>query len=77
MAAAYVSRVLGRLGLCASDDYRTVKGFIEARMEPDAERYARFYALLVKHARTTCRKRPRCGDCALRPECRFSSGTGI
>lgn len=76
IAAGYVSRVLGRTGILRSDDYMEVRRFMEARLEPDPARYARCYALLVQHARTTCRSRPRCDTCVLSAECAFSSGRG-
>jgi endonuclease III related protein len=72
VAAVYVSRVLKRLAIYDSDDYLEVQRFMEARVLPDPRRYAHLYALLVHHARTTCRSRPRCEACFLRGECGFS-----
>lgn len=76
VAAAYVSRVLGRVGILSSDDYGEIKRYMESCLEPDPVKYARFYALMVQHARTTCRSRPRCDACVLGGECAFSSGKG-
>jgi endonuclease-3 related protein len=78
IAAAYVSRVLGRLGILDSEDYIEVKRFMESRLEPDPAKYARYYALMVQHARATCRPEPRCATCVLSGECAFISeiGTG-
>jgi len=76
IAAGYVSRILGRMGILRSDDYLEVRRFMEACLEPDPERYARYYALLVQHARTTCRSRPRCDACVLSGECELSRGKG-
>ncbi len=72
VAAVYVSRVLKRLGIFDSDDYLEVQRFMESRVLPDPRRYAHLYALLVHHARTTCRSRPRCEACFLRGECEFT-----
>jgi endonuclease-3 related protein len=72
VAAVYVSRVLKRLGIFDSDDYREVQRFMESKVLPDPRRYAHLYALLVHHARTTCRSRPKCETCFLRGECSFS-----
>ena len=72
VAAVYVSRILTRLEVFGSEDYGEVQRFIESRMVPDPSKYAHLYALMVQHARTTCRSRPRCGACFLRPECGFS-----
>lgn len=76
IAAGYVSRVLGRIGILGSDDYVEVRRFMESHLEPDPVKYARCYALLVQHARTTCRSRPRCDACVLSNDCEFSSGRG-
>ncbi|MBI0581763.1 MAG: hypothetical protein JET69_01965 [Methanomassiliicoccales archaeon] len=76
IAAGYVSRILDRMGILRSDDYLEVRRFMEACLEPDPKRYARYYALLVQHARTTCRSRPRCDGCVLSTECELSSGKG-
>jgi endonuclease III related protein len=72
IAAAYVRRILGRMGMLHSDDYGEVQRFMEARLPPDPEEYARSYALLVHHARTACRSRPRCAGCCLRDACTFT-----
>jgi len=69
IAAAYVRRTFDRLGILSSSDYGEVQRFVEARVPPDPDRYARCYALLVHHARTACRSRPRCAGCCLRDAC--------
>jgi endonuclease-3 related protein len=72
IAAVYVSRVLRRLDIFDSEDYHEVQRFVESSLPPDPREYAQLYALLVQHARTTCRSRPRCASCFLRARCRFS-----
>jgi len=72
IAAAYVRRLLDRLGMISSDDYGEVQRFMESRLPLDAELYMRLYALMVHHARTVCRARPRCQDCCIRYRCRFT-----
>ncbi|MBI0583008.1 MAG: hypothetical protein ISF22_02140 [Methanomassiliicoccus sp.] len=76
IAAAYVSRVLSRTGLFASQDYDEVQRYMEARLEPDPSTYARCYALMVQHARSTCRTRPLCDNCVLMDACAFTGRTG-
>jgi endonuclease-3 related protein len=76
IAAGYVSRILGRTGILRSENYHEVRRFMEACLEPDPERYAHYYALLVQHARTTCRSRPRCDACVLSAECELNRGKG-
>ncbi|MDW5562285.1 MAG: hypothetical protein SA339_03590 [Methanomassiliicoccus sp.] len=74
VAAKYVSRTLGRLGMIDSRDYIEVQRFLECRLEPDPAGYAKYYALFVQHARSTCRTRPRCEACTLHDDCSFSPG---
>ena len=33
-----------------------------------------FHALIVRHAKETCQREPRCGGCALADMCRTGSG---
>lgn len=72
IAAAYVRRLLGRLGILSSDDYGEVQRFLESELPRDAELYMRSYALMVHHSRTVCRSRPRCHACCLGDRCRFT-----
>jgi endonuclease III related protein len=78
IAAAYVRRILQRLELLDSDDYREVQQFVESAIAPDPAQYAHLYALMVHHARTICRSTPRCDRCFLSDHCRFrgTAGTG-
>lgn len=76
IAAAYVRRLLDRLDILTSDDYREVQRFMESELPRDAELYMRLYALMVHHARTVCRSRPRCQACCLRARCRFTGTVG-
>lgn len=69
VAAAYVSRVLSRTGVLPEVGYYQVQGFVERTIWPDAASYQELYALLVKHARTVCRREPRCSVCALADVC--------
>jgi endonuclease-3 related protein len=72
IAAVYVSRILKRMGILDADDYGEVQRFMESTILPDPRKYAHLYALMVHHARTTCRSRPKCEACFLRGECAFS-----
>ena len=76
IAAAYVRRLLDRLGILSSEDYGEVQRFMEAELPRDAELYVQLYALMVHHARTVCRSRPRCQACCLRDRCRFNGIAG-
>lgn len=72
VAASYVSRTLSRLNIFDSQDYDAVHDHVTSIIPPDAGSYARFYSLLVQHARTVCRSVPRCEECCLRDECPFN-----
>lgn len=76
VAAAYVSRVLSRTGVLASDDYDQVQAFVEGSITPDVVTYQELYAALVDHARTICLKGPRCLRCKMAAQCRFALTPG-
>jgi endonuclease-3 related protein len=74
---AYTRRLFSRLDLCRGDeDYEGLRLAIEARLGPDVALYNEFHALIVRHAKETCRVRPRCQDCVLRPHCRYVRAAG-
>jgi endonuclease-3 related protein len=67
---AYTRRLFSRLGLIVGDEaYDDLRLACEDRLGADAALYNEFHALIVLHAKTVCRVRPRCGDCLLRPAC--------
>lgn len=66
---AYTVRIGRRLGLFDSERHADVKRYFEVAMEPDVGAYQEFHALLVAHAKTLCRPRPRCDACPLREGC--------
>ena len=73
---AYTRRLFSRLGFIAGDEaYEDLRLACEDRLGVDAELYNEFHALIVLHARTICRVRPRCGDCMLRENC--PAGRGV
>jgi len=72
---AYTRRLFSRLGLFAGDEaYEDLRLACEDRLDTDACLYNEFHALIVLHARTICRVRPRCGDCMLRENCPVGRG---
>lgn len=68
----YTVRIGTRLGLFAADDYSAVQRFFEDRVPRDVDTYREYHALLVEHAKRTCRPRPRCDACALRSLCAYA-----
>ena len=67
---AYTRRLFSRLGFIAGDEaYDDIRLSLEDKLGPDIGLYNEFHALIVIHAKTVCRVRPRCGDCVLRSRC--------
>jgi endonuclease-3 related protein len=71
---AYTKRIFHRLGLCRSarhggPDYERFRRFFEERLRPDPALFNQFHALIVRHAKTHCRRRPICAGCPLETMC--------
>ena len=67
---AYTRRLFGRLGVVEGDEpYEALRSLLEAALGPDARLFGEYHALIVRHAREVCRKRPRCGECPLARDC--------
>jgi endonuclease-3 related protein len=67
---AYTRRIFARLGLIAGDEgYEGLRADFEAALGPDAPLYNEYHALIVRHAKEACRKRPGCGGCRLQGLC--------
>ena len=72
---AYTLRLLGRYGLAGEGDgYRQVQGLFQDHLPRRLDLYRRFHALIVEHAKQTCRKTPFCGECVLEGECPWPQG---
>lgn len=80
---AYTRRLLQRLGLATgTESYETLRlGFEQALSTSDGTGtgqdvavYNEYHALIVRHAKEACRKRPDCDVCVLRREC---PGVGV
>lgn len=72
---AYTQRLFGRLGLGPGEGaaYDCWQSYFTSALARDRDLWARYHALIVLHCKHLCRKRrPRCGDCALRTECTFA-----
>jgi endonuclease-3 related protein len=67
---AYTRRIFARLGLIAGDEsYEGLRAGFETALGPDAPLYNEYHALIVRHAKEDCRKRPWCGGCRLHGLC--------
>ena len=71
---AYTIRIGTRLGLFATHGYDRVQAHFTARVPRDVALVQEWHALLVEHAKTLCRSRPRCEACPLRSICAFARG---
>lgn len=66
----YTRRLFSRLGIVpAKDSYDSWQEFFTTNLSRDTAMYNEYHALIVKHAKEKCRKKPQCPDCRLRPVC--------
>ena len=76
---AYTRRILSRYGLITGKEpYEALRRLVESTLhsEDPACDYNELHALLVRHAKTTCRVRPLCAACCLRVGCDASQTSG-
>ncbi len=68
---AYTWRIARRLGWVAERerDYHRLQAFFQSRLPEDVPLWQEYHALLVQHAKSHCRKAPRCLSCPLREDC--------
>ncbi|MGD2082964.1 MAG: endonuclease [Chromatiales bacterium] len=67
---AYTRRLLGRLGLIRGDEgYDDLRLGVEQALGPDPDELNEMHALIVRHGKGSCRKRPVCPGCCLRELC--------
>lgn len=67
---AYTRRVFHRLGLIGEGwGYEKLREFFENSLPKKPALYNEFHALIVRHAKTICRKEPLCSACPLEKIC--------
>jgi len=67
---AYTRRIFARLGLIGGGEtYEQLRHGCENALGPDTQMYNEYHALIVRHAKQACRKRPECRDCVLQELC--------
>ncbi len=67
---AYTRRIFSRIGLCHGESaYESLRHWFEQALGPDRDCYQEYHALIVTHAKTHCRVRPRCRGCPLEQHC--------
>ncbi len=71
---AYTRRIFQRLRLIAgNEDYETLRQIFETALDPDAQLFNEYHALIVAHGKDVCKKRPLCGNCCLAEHCPSSN----
>ena len=67
---AYTRRVFSRLGVePQSDSYPSWQSLFADKLSPDTALFNQYHALIVRHAKSTCRKLPLCSTCPLLAIC--------
>ena len=69
---AYTKRIFERIGILNdSESYKKFTRVFTNSLEEDSVTYQEYHALIVKHAKEHCRKKPLCDGCVLRRLCSF------
>ena len=67
---AYTRRLLSRLGVAdGKEPYAQHQHLFMSELPADAGMFAEYHALIVTHAKASCRKSPACGGCVLLDIC--------
>ncbi len=67
---AYTRRIFSRLGMVSGDEsYEVLRMGFESALEADAVLFNEYHALIVRHAKTFCSKKPKCAGCPLAARC--------
>ena len=71
---AYTRRIFNRLAVFPEgDSYHAYQLLFMSSLPRDAALFNEYHALIVRHGKDVCRKKPRCRQCCLRDNpCRFS-----
>lgn len=73
---AYARRIFLRLGFVPqTDDYAGWQALFMRALFSDAGLFNEYHALIVRHGKEVCRKRPLCRKCALRTICPVGAST--
>jgi len=69
---AYTERIGRRIGLFRTGEYRAIQRYFEQHVPRDLATYQEYHALLVRHAKTLCRRtNPACPQCPVQSLCDF------
>ncbi len=66
----YTRRLLERFGLYSAKlKYSVLQAAFHQQLPEDASLFKQYHALIVEHAKVSCRKKPLCESCALKETC--------
>lgn len=69
---AYTRRIMQRLGLGPGEDtYAAFQAYFMDNLPLSEPLFNEYHALLVRHGKSTCRRRPLCQRCCLAGQCSF------
>ena len=69
---AYTERIGSRIGLFRTREYAPIQQYFQRRIPRDLATYQEYHALLVRHAKTLCRRtHPACAECPVQSLCDF------
>ena len=75
---AYTRRIASRMGIAPEGArYGELSRLFASAMPPDPAVLGEYHALIVRHAKETCRPDPRCGECVLADICRTGAARGV
>jgi len=70
---AYTRRLFSRLDFIdGTEPYERIRKFFEGKLGEDVALYNEFHALIVRHAKIVCKKKPECQQCCLVKECAYA-----
>ncbi len=70
---AYTRRIFSRLGLIQGGTYEEIQARFHDELDPEPLLFQEYHALIVRHAKLSCRSKARCRDCILAEICEFPS----
>ena len=68
---AYTRRMFSRLGVPIPKEYEDVQKLFHTAIEKNTAIYNEYHALIVRHSKECCRKKPACNGCFLKNICDF------
>jgi endonuclease III related protein len=71
---SYTRRIFSRIGIVPErDDYESWRALFMSTLPSKVDLFNEYHALIVRHAKLSCAKQPRCEGCVIRDLCTFGS----